>query len=131
MKVSVVSLVLCASSAVAQTCTGVDTHLSPQLRELYTEVIKISLPKRPSKRITLDGYLAQGDWAAVFSHPPESERGAFFIKHQSDKYILVDTWGGVAGPDSMESIASWARRLSPSFPPTLAKCFANEVKYHW
>lgn len=126
----VVLLMSGASSTQAQGCAGVNTDLSPQLRKRYVEAIESTF--RPASRpITVDGYMGQGDWAVVFSRPPHAERGAFFIQRKDNKYVLVKTWGGVAGPDSAESIASWARGLYPDFPASLANCFANEVKLHW
>ena len=120
-----------AFAAAAQGCQNVDTHLSPRQRELYTRLIESSLPQPFTGHVTLSRYMGEGDWGIVFSQPPDSERGAFFFRHVKGKYILVDTWGGVAGPDSAESIAAWAKRLSPTVPPTLADCFANKVKFRW
>lgn len=121
------SLMLSTCSAHAQGCDGVNTQLSPHLRKRYGEIIRLASKPSP-KLIAIDGYLGQSSWAIVFAHVAGAERAAFVFRHENNRHILVDTWGGVAGPDSAESIALWAKGLSPSFPVQLANCFGQEIK---
>lgn len=122
-------LAICASSVAAQSCSDVSQKMPASRQSFYRRMIAARVPGHPNpKSVRLQHFMQSGEWSAVFSQPPESERGVFFFRLRQDSPTLVEVWSGVPGGDSVEQIADWTKTLDPNFPRGLALCFANAVE---
>ena len=122
-------LAIFASSVAAQSCTDVSQKMPASRQSFYRRMIAARVPGHPNPQsIRLQHFMRSGEWSAVFSQPPESERGVFFFRLRQDSTTVVKVWSGVPGGDSVENIADWTKTLDPNSPRGLALCFANAVE---
>jgi hypothetical protein len=124
----VLVLAVSAGSLQAQPCVGVDQKGTPKLKRSMAASIALHSPGTVrAEAVHITGFMQEGGWALAFATPPGAERGVFFFALHEGVPRFVSAWGGVAGPDTSSSIASWTTTLDPNFPASLASCFADAV----
>ena len=116
------------AQAHAQACVGVDQKGTPKLkRSMAASIALHSAGTVRAEAVHITRFMRAGGWALAFATPPGSEQGVFFFALHEGVPRFVSAWGGVAGPDTSSSIASWTTTLDPKFPAFLASCFADAV----
>jgi hypothetical protein len=122
-------ILLFGLQAGAQACPGVDQVLTAgRLKTFQSRISVLVSQSRAPAKVDVQHFMSMGEWTAVFATPKGEERGVFFFRTEHGVPKHVDTWGGVAGPDTVDSIAGWTTKMSPSFPHPLSLCFAKSVK---
>jgi hypothetical protein len=123
-----VAAFLAAPALHAQSCPGVDQHLTPARRALYAPLTAAKAGGESiGKPVKVHSFMSLGNWVAVFATPFNAERGVFFFQLVDGKPVAHDVWGGVSAGDSASSIADWTKTVDPTIPRALAMCFARAV----
>lgn len=112
--------------AAAPACTSLELYLTRQTR--MAEARRITATSAFEVRPADVSYgLGEGAWRLIWATPALAERGVFFFHKRDGAYRLVDTWGGMLGPNERGMAAAWARKLGGDVSRSLAQCFERAL----